>query len=121
VEPHYQLPFVHWFPKAPVRKTAIKFQLKLGLASKFFPQYSTQQRVDIIYKYAVKETFYRSVQELASAFNAQGIEPSFKAGMSAFIQVKLGGAYTIAAPAIAAFRSVMFTGTKVMQSRQRGL
>lgn len=114
-EPHYELPFTHWLPKGAARRTAVATLLSIGMGSKFFPNHSLSERVEIIYKYSVEETFYRSCQDIAAAFESRGISVSLREGMKAYIESRLGRSvprWTGLGPLISTFRVVMFTGRK---------
>jgi SAM-dependent methyltransferase len=115
VEPHYFLPFVHWFPKSSLRRGLIKAMLRLGGARQFFPQYDVDSRAAIIYRYSVEETFYRPVRELERAFAEHGIRSTMQEGMTAYVASRLSCPRILAfllSPVAGAFRMVMLTGCK---------
>ena len=87
----------------------------MGMGKEFFPSHTLRERTDIIYKYSVEETFYRPCDEIAEAFEAHGISVSFREGMKAYIESRLGRSvptWTMLDSLISTFRIVMFTGSR---------
>jgi hypothetical protein len=92
--------------------------MRLGLSRNYFLGYSTGQRADIIYKYSVEETFYRSISEISKVFLEHGLEPSFQAGMHAYVESRLSRgvpAFLHIERMIALLKIVMFTASKKQQ------
>lgn len=115
VEPHYKLPLVHWLPKNRVRQQAIKFLLSLGLSSEFFPRYDLGDRTSIIFKYSVEETFYRSIREIKTIFQSEGLSPIFRRMMHLYIEGRLKRKIPYLVPLaeyVSSFRMVMFCARK---------
>jgi 2-polyprenyl-3-methyl-5-hydroxy-6-metoxy-1,4-benzoquinol methylase len=81
IEPHFFMPLVHWLPKTTVRKFAIKVFLQIGLGRQFFPSHSVKKRAEIIYKYSIDLTFYRSRQQIEAIFARHGIDLDFDSGL----------------------------------------
>lgn len=86
MEPHYHLPLVHWLPKSKVRRSLIKIFLMSGMSKKFFPSYSLDDRADIIFKYSIEETFYRSDCDLFGEFGQNGIEIEAGTGLHHYVK-----------------------------------
>lgn len=89
IEPHYGLPFVHWLPKANVRKRAIAAMLAVGLAAKVLPGHDRRARAESIHAYANGQTFYRTPSAIAAAFAAVGLVSEGGRGARALIRSRL--------------------------------
>jgi SAM-dependent methyltransferase len=72
IEPHLKAPMVHWLPKGPVRRGAIRMALNLGLAADYFGDMSIGQRAAIYSTFSEQETFYRSRKALGATFARYG-------------------------------------------------
>ena len=109
VEPHYEMPLVHWLPKNRLRLAAIRLMLALGFARRFFANLPPADRAAIIFTYSVEETFYRRIGSISRAFTAAGLHPRFRSGMKAYVQSRLKRRVPSPVPELVAqFRMVMF-------------
>jgi len=81
MEPHYYIPFVHWFPKNIIRKCIIMPYVMLGFfARNWKEEYSGQGVFSIthaIYNYSLKQTFYRPRSHLTEIFDKAGLNVRF--------------------------------------------
>ncbi len=113
LEPHYEMPFVHWLPKNSIRRTAIKSLLQLGIGKKYFPEFSLNQRADIINTYANEETFYRSWVKIRAQMVGFGFSDLSTEGMHAILRAKKPASYTslkALIPAIALLQTCVVAG-----------
>jgi SAM-dependent methyltransferase len=74
MEPHMQLPFVHWLPKNRARHILIRLLLACGLGKKYFPELSVKNRACVFFRFSAHGTFYRTPQALRAAFNRHGFK-----------------------------------------------
>jgi SAM-dependent methyltransferase len=72
IEPHMKAPFVHWFPKGPSRRLAIRAALVLGLTNDHFADRTLDERTELFNRFSEDETFYRTFRDLSSAFAQSG-------------------------------------------------
>lgn len=77
VETHMQLPFVHWLPKGPLRRAAIRAELALGLGRDHFADRPTKERAEIFANFSETEVFYRPPASQLAAFEKFDISATF--------------------------------------------
>lgn len=113
VEPHYRLAFTHWLPKGNIRREAIRLMLMAGFAKQFFPELDLADRIEIIFRYSVDETFYRPPREIDAAFRRAGMAPTTE-GIAAYARRRAGrlGGLPRVANLIAGVRMMTFTARK---------
>ncbi len=76
IEEHLFMPLVHWLPKDSIRRSWIKFFLRLG-RDPGWSHLSDQQlgdRAEAYYEYSTDKTFYRSARKLRSIMEERGFE-----------------------------------------------
>ena len=76
VEPHLFMPFVHWLPKRPIRKWAIRGCIACGIEPRWdwLAAATPHTRAQAYYEFCNNETFYRRFREVRSSFNRSGLE-----------------------------------------------
>jgi SAM-dependent methyltransferase len=111
VEPHLRQPFVHWFPKGPLRHAAIVTAVKTGLGVRHFAALDVRERVRIYEAFSVDETFYRSRRAIAQAFQEHGMTPDLRQAAWAKTRYRLGSRLPAAliTPAAIAYSLVLQT------------
>ena len=72
-EPHLLSPIVHWLPKGPARRAAIKIALRMGKAAPHHSDRPTQERAEIFARYSEQETFYRRPAQIRRTLEAAGL------------------------------------------------
>lgn len=79
VEGHLFMPFVHWLPKRLIRKYLIAFFLWIGISPKWeeLENKSNNEIVEILYRYTVNKTYYRTKKEIEGIFGRYGFDVSF--------------------------------------------
>lgn len=89
VEPHMHAPLVHWVPKGPLRKHAIKTALRLGWTNDHFADLSLDERTEHYNHFSETETFYRSRRTLREAFARRDQRAEFDEVTTAKLRVRL--------------------------------
>lgn len=89
-EPHMLTPLVHWFPKGPVRRLAIRAALKMGYAAPYFTDLAPAERAEVFATYSEQETYYRSVREIVGTLRSVGLDVDVRDVSRAAVEVKLG-------------------------------
>lgn len=79
VEPHLQMPFIHWLPKNVLRRAAIHLWTRLGVRCEWPPELDRSagwyQFAEFEYRYSVEQTFYRPARLIDATFQRHGLEP----------------------------------------------
>jgi SAM-dependent methyltransferase len=73
VEPHMLMPMVHWLPKGPARRRAIRLALRTGRAAPYFTDHTLDERVQIYADYSESETFYRRPSAIGRTLGRHGL------------------------------------------------
>lgn len=73
VETHLLAPFVHWLPKGPLRRRAVRAALRTGAAAHYFENYPLEDRVAIYTDFSEHETFYRSLKQTVDTMQRHGL------------------------------------------------
>jgi hypothetical protein len=70
------MPFVHWLPKRPIRKSAIRGCIACGIEPRWdwLAAATPRTRAQAYYEFCNNETFYRRFREVRSSFNRFGLE-----------------------------------------------
>lgn len=89
-ERHLQAPLVHWLPKGPARRAAIKMALRAGFAAPYFTERTLAERAEIFSTYSEQETFYRRPAVIRRALKAAGLSVDFRGESREQLLVKLG-------------------------------
>jgi SAM-dependent methyltransferase len=89
VEPHLRMPFVHWLPKGPVRRLAIRHAMRLGLSVKHFADFSARERAVIYTIFSEEETYYRTRRKVAAAFAGRGMSVDLRSVARNKVAVRL--------------------------------
>jgi SAM-dependent methyltransferase len=76
-ERHLQAPLVHWLPKGPVRRAAIKTALRCGCAAPYFSERPLAERAQIFSEYSEGETFYRRPAVIRKVLTSAGLAVDF--------------------------------------------
>ena len=72
------MPFIHWLPKNNLRKALISLYVVMRLDRKNaatregLEGFSHRKRVEFIYDYSIRKTFYRSYSEIRRIFENEG-------------------------------------------------
>lgn len=76
IEPHLFMPFVHWLPKSPLRKWAIRAFLACGMDPQWswLAQADKWRKTQAYHDFCMQETFYRPYYEVRGSFNNVGFE-----------------------------------------------
>jgi SAM-dependent methyltransferase len=76
IEPHLFMPFVHWLPKSPLRKWAIRAFLACGIEPRWnwLAQASMHKKTAAYHDFCMQETFYRPFYEVRGSFSNVGFE-----------------------------------------------
>jgi SAM-dependent methyltransferase len=76
IEPHLFMPFVHWLPKSPLRKWAIRAFLACGMDPKWgwLAEADKRRKTEAYHDFCMQETFYRPYYEVRGSFNNVGFE-----------------------------------------------
>lgn len=90
VEPHLHAPLVHWLPKGPVRRSAIKLALRAGWAAPYFTEWTLAQRTEIFSRYSESETFYRRPAVIRRVLQSAGLSVDFREASREQVLLKLG-------------------------------
>jgi SAM-dependent methyltransferase len=72
LETHMQLPLVHWLPKGPLRRHAIKWMLRAGLGRNYFNDLPLDERAQRFARFSEEEVFYRPLRVQLAAFERAG-------------------------------------------------
>ena len=80
VERHFDMPFLHWFPKNRIRYYVIMFYLWLGVGR--YGEENNKRGVytnaEKNYQYIINRTFYRSTHTIKDIFKKSGLKAEFK-------------------------------------------
>ena len=73
---HLFMPFVHWLPKRPIRKWAIRGCIACGIEPRWdwLAAATPRTRAQAYYGFCNNETFYRRFREVRRSFNRFGLE-----------------------------------------------
>ncbi|HEY7244806.1 MAG TPA: class I SAM-dependent methyltransferase [Xanthobacteraceae bacterium] len=76
IEPHLFMPLVHWLPKRPIRKWAIRSCLACGIEPRWewLAAASAASKAQAYYEFCNNETFYRPFRKVRHSFNRVGLE-----------------------------------------------
>jgi SAM-dependent methyltransferase len=74
VEVHMHTPFVHWLPKGPARRRALKGLLSAHIGAAYFSDLPIAKRVEIFARFSDEETFYRPLVEIQQTMLRHGIK-----------------------------------------------
>lgn len=80
VEPHVFVPFVHWLPKNRLRVFWLKLHSHRLPAWYGHEQLSSDQRIEVFYKYLNLKTYYRSPSQIIRQFQKAGLQAAFRPG-----------------------------------------
>ena len=83
-------PVVHWVPKGPWRRRAIKLALRTGRAADYFTDHSLEERTEIFTRYSESETFYRSPREIVATLEAAHLKCDLQSATQIQLEEKLG-------------------------------
>jgi SAM-dependent methyltransferase len=74
IEPHLFMPFVHWLPKNPARKWAIRACVACGIEPRWnwLAAAGAGTKAEAYYQFCMNETFYRSFREVRTSFGRVG-------------------------------------------------
>lgn len=89
-EPHLRTPMVHWLPKGPLRRGAMKVALGAGCAAPYFVEWSLNERSHIFSEYSERETFYRRPGEIRRVLEEAGLSVDFREVSRERVLFKLG-------------------------------
>jgi len=70
VEPHMGTPFVHWIPPGAQRDRALRLCLRLGLAQRYFTDYSLDERVRIFAEFSESDVCYHRLSDIRYEFTS---------------------------------------------------
>lgn len=98
VETHLLSPFVHWFPKGPLRRAAVAACLRIGLAAPYFTDFSFRDRVEIFTRFSEDETFYESLRSNVATMQRHGLRCDARRASQDKIAMRLPGAPKAALP-----------------------
>jgi SAM-dependent methyltransferase len=109
VEGHMNMPLVHWAPKGPVRRAAIRAALAVGAAAPYFRNLPARDRARVFARFSEDETFYRSSKEIAAILERHGLMSDF----STVARDKLAARHlSIASPLYTLLRAVYLATAK---------
>jgi SAM-dependent methyltransferase len=76
IEPHLFMPFVHWLPKSPLRKWAIRAFLACGIEPRWqwLAHENKQRKTAAYHDFCMQETFYRPFYEVRGSFSNVGFD-----------------------------------------------
>ncbi len=76
IEPHLFMPFVHWLPKSPLRKWAIRAFLACGIEPRWdwLAHENMRRKTAAYHDFCMQETFYRPFHEVRGSFSNVGFE-----------------------------------------------
>lgn len=76
IEPHLFMPFVHWLPKNPLRKWAIRACVSCGIEPKWdwLAAANARRKAQAYCDYCMQETFYRPFHRVRGSFKRVGFE-----------------------------------------------
>jgi SAM-dependent methyltransferase len=115
VEPHFNMPLVHWLPKNGVRRAAITMFVFAGIGKRS-PYKSGRRLAEHRHLYSVNETFYRPAHAVFETFAAAGfdVETISHSKLKSF---PLGPTRPLAEWAMRTFRTVTLQTTKPTDAR----
>jgi methyltransferase family protein len=81
IEPHLEMPFVHWLPKNAARKGGVALAMSLGYGPPS-PWPETRGKgfwckVETYYQYLNNETYYRDIEDICGIVSAGGLFPEY--------------------------------------------
>ena len=120
VEPHFHMPLVHWLPKTSVRHVAVRVMLALGFARPYYAGRPARERAEIICRYSLEQTYYRSIGSIETCMVRNGLDPRRAEGMQCYLASRFGdGVYSrrVAGALFSTFRAVMLCAVKQGPSR----
>jgi SAM-dependent methyltransferase len=76
IEPHLFMPLVHWLPKHPARKWAIRFCVACGIEPRWdwLAAANMHKKSQAYYDFCMHETFYRPFHEVRGSFSRMGLD-----------------------------------------------
>jgi len=75
IEPHLFMPFVHWLPKSPARKWAIRAYVACGIEPRWgwLSTADAETKTRAYFDFVMLETFYRRFAQVRRSFDAVGL------------------------------------------------
>jgi SAM-dependent methyltransferase len=116
VESHLRSPFVHWLPKGPLRRGAVKASLRVGLAAPYFTEFPLRDRAEIFHRFSEDETFYRSLRASIATMQRHGLHCDARLASWDRIGLRLPTAPKAALPALGWLYRHMFSA--VVETRR---